>query len=61
VGIILNRGIPRTNENLFWPRVSNRIQGRFNQAATATGLALISPGRNIPDHSLRSRPQLPRH
>src|SRR2546427_203570 len=37
-GIILNRAIPRTNENLFWPRVSVRIQGRFNQAATATGL-----------------------
>ena len=46
-GIILNRSIPRTNENLFWPRVSNRVQGRLNQAATATGLALISPGRNI--------------
>ena len=45
--IILNRSIPRTNENLFWPRISNRIQGRFNQAATATGLQQISPGRNI--------------
>ena len=46
-GIILNRAIPRTNENLFWPRISNRIQGRFNQAATATGLEHISPARNI--------------
>jgi hypothetical protein len=45
-GIILNRSIPRTNENLFWPRVSNRIQGRFNQAATATLLDRVSPGRN---------------
>lgn len=45
--IILNRSIPRTNENLFWPRISNRIQGRFNQAATATGIAHISPTRNI--------------
>jgi hypothetical protein len=45
--IILNRSIPRTNENLFWPRITNRIQGRFNQAATATGLDHISPGRNI--------------
>jgi len=44
--IILNRSIPRTNENLFWPRISNRIQGRFNQAATATGLDL-TPARNI--------------
>jgi hypothetical protein len=46
-GIILNRTIPRTNENLFWPRVSIRIQGRFNQAATATGLEHISPSRNM--------------
>ncbi len=45
--IILNRGIPRTNENLFWPRISNRIQGRFNQAATATGIEHILPARNI--------------
>ena len=36
--IIRNRSIPRTNENLFWPRITNRIQGRFNQAATATGV-----------------------
>ncbi len=46
-GIILNRGIPRTAENLFWPRITNRIQGRMNQAATLTGLSDISPGRNI--------------
>src|SRR5246127_496945 len=45
--IILNRSIPRTNENLFWPRISNRIQGRFNQAATAPGIDHISPARNI--------------
>jgi hypothetical protein len=45
--IILNRSIPRTNENLFWPRISNRIQGRFNQAASATGIDHISPARNI--------------
>ena len=46
-GIILNRSIPRTNENLFWPRISNRIQGRFNQAATLIGLRDVSPGRNV--------------
>ena len=45
--IILNRSIPRTNENLFWPRISNRIQGRFNQAATAAGIDHISAARNI--------------
>jgi len=46
-GLILNRSIPRTNENLFWPRISNRIQGRFNQAALATGIDHISPSRNM--------------
>ena len=45
--IILNRSIPRTNENLFWPRITNRVQGRFNQAAAVSGLDHISPGRNI--------------
>jgi len=44
--IILNRSIPRTNENLFWPRITNRVQGRFNQAATATGVDM-SRSRNI--------------
>jgi hypothetical protein len=46
-GIILNRSIPRTNENIFWPRISNRILGRFNQAASMEGLEHISPGRNM--------------
>jgi hypothetical protein len=46
-GLILNRGIPRTNENLFWPRISNRIQGRFNQAATMSGMDHISPTHNL--------------
>jgi hypothetical protein len=46
-GIILNRTIPRTNQNIFWPRISNRISGRFNQAATAAGLEHISPTRNV--------------
>ena len=45
--IILNRSIPRTNENLFWPRITNRIQGRFNQAATANGIEHIAPAHNI--------------
>jgi hypothetical protein len=46
-GILLNRGIPRNNEDTFWPPYSSRIQGRLNQAGTATGLERISPGRNL--------------
>jgi hypothetical protein len=46
-GIILNRGLPRTNEDTFWPRYSSRIQGRLNQEGAATGLSAISPGRNL--------------
>lgn len=46
-GIILNREIPRSSEDAFWPRYSSRIQGRLNQEGTATGLEKISPGRNI--------------
>ena len=46
-GIILNRGLPRSNEDTFWPPYSQRIQGRLNQEGAATGLANISPGRNL--------------
>lgn len=46
-GILLNRGIPRNNEDTFWPPYSTRIQGRLNQEGTATGLERISPGRNL--------------
>jgi hypothetical protein len=46
-GIIFNRSIPRSNENIFWPHVSSRIEGRLNQAASLVGLQDISPGRNI--------------
>ena len=33
-GILLNRGIPRNNEDTFWPPYSSRIQGRLNQEGT---------------------------
>ncbi len=46
-GIFLNRGLPRNNEDTFWPPYSSRIQGRLNQEGTATGLEHISPGRNL--------------
>ena len=46
-GILLNRDIPRLNEETFWPQYSLRIEGRLNQMATANRLQSISPGRNI--------------
>ena len=46
-GIVLVRDIPRNNETSFWPRVSNRIEGRLNQAGTATGVHGVAPGRNL--------------
>jgi hypothetical protein len=46
-GIILYRGIVRTNEDTFWPHISYKLQGRLGQAATLNGLEGISPGRNI--------------
>lgn len=55
--LILLREVPRANENAFWPRVSNRIEGRLGQSATLRGLSGISPGRNaqiIPYATARS-------
>lgn len=46
-GILLYRGIVRSNEDTFWPQVSHKVEGRLGQAATLTGLTGISPGRNI--------------
>lgn len=46
-GILLNREMPRTSEDTFWPPYSSRITGRLNQEGTATGLERISPGRNL--------------
>ncbi len=47
-GAILLREIQRgTAEQSFWPRVSSRIEGRLNQAATLHIKDEISSGRNI--------------
>ncbi len=46
-GIILNRDVPRNNEQSFWPQYTNRIQGRLNQAGVLEGLHQISPPRNV--------------
>jgi hypothetical protein len=56
-GILLQRVVPRTGENLFWPKVTKSIGGRLTQEGLATGLGGISPGRNwqfIPYGVLRS-------
>ncbi len=46
-GLVLLRHIPRANEWAYWPRVSSRIEGRLNQAASINGIERISPGRNV--------------
>lgn len=47
-GVIFARDIQRGNAELsFWPRVSSRVEGRLNQAATLQIRNSVSPGRNI--------------
>jgi hypothetical protein len=46
-GVVLLREIIRDNEKAFWPYISINQEGRLGQAATASGLSGISPGRNI--------------
>jgi hypothetical protein len=46
-GILLNRYIARTREDTFWPRYTQRIQGRTNQMGTLDGLKEISAGKNF--------------
>ena len=46
-GIALARSIVRNNETSFWPYVTERVSGVVHQLATATGMANISPGRNL--------------
>lgn len=46
-GILLNRFIARTREDTFWPRYTQRIQGRTNQMGKLDGLEQISSGKNL--------------
>jgi hypothetical protein len=46
-GILLNRFIARTREDTFWPRYTQRIQGRTNQMGKLDGLEEISSGKNL--------------
>lgn len=55
-GIAINRIVPRTNEFVYWPFITQRKEAFVPQFATATIDDSISPGRNIqiiPHISLR--------
>jgi uncharacterized protein DUF5916 len=43
-GVFVYRGIPRKNEEAFWPPYSTRLQGRVAYAATLRGISQIDPG-----------------
>ena len=45
--IMLNRTIQDTDEDTFWPRYTNRIQGRLNQAMEVRLAGDIQAGRNF--------------
>ncbi|HEX6880394.1 MAG TPA: DUF5916 domain-containing protein, partial [Terriglobales bacterium] len=56
-GIMLDRDIPRNDEQSFWPQYSNHVDGRLNQEGKLSGIERVSPGRNmqfIPYISMRS-------
>jgi hypothetical protein len=46
-GITLMRYIARNGESDWWPRVSSKISGRLNQAASINGIEGVSPGHNM--------------
>lgn len=43
----LERLIPRSSEESYWPAYSQSVDGRLNQAAVLSGVRNVSPGRNI--------------
>ena len=45
--IIAGRSIPRNNEYVAWPHISQEIQGKLSQSSPMSGLQEISPGKNI--------------
>ena len=46
-GVTLMRYIARNDEYDYWPRVSSRISGKLNQEGLITGVADVSPSRNM--------------
>lgn len=45
-GIILERGIARKDESVYWPQVKHNVAGRLTQEAVAEGFRDIERGRN---------------
>ena len=45
--IAIGRVIQRNNEEVYWPYITKRVQGFVPQFGTLSGLARISPGRNL--------------
>ena len=46
-GVALTRQVPAKSEEDFWPSITERINGLAPQFGTLTGIAGVSPGRNI--------------
>src|SRR5436309_3038297 len=46
-GIAIQRKILRTNEDAFWPYITDRVSGFVNQLGTLEQMKEISPGRNL--------------
>jgi hypothetical protein len=45
-GIILQRGITRKDEFVYWPQVKHNVAGQLTQEAVAEGFEDIEPGKN---------------
>ena len=46
-GLLLYRGIPRNNEDAYWPQYSKTIAGRLLQAGTLRGIENVAPSRSM--------------
>ncbi len=46
-GLVLDRDIPRKNEEAYWPRYSQKLEGRLSQEGEMVGIENVSPGRNM--------------
>src|SRR5512133_484474 len=46
-GVAVSRDIPRVNEQVWWPYITDRVAGFNQQLGTMDGLGAVSPGRNI--------------